>query len=301
MPASSSRFTLALLIAVGLLPFVYLLAIPPDTADAVFWIARADPSDPDWLAWTFGQRHFRVTLRPATALSFTATWLVSGPNPWGHRLFDLLLHGSVVGLTYAVVRRWSTNPSPWAAWTAALVVAAHPLALFVLVDLARRSYTLASVFVLLAVLVCPRNDAPPDRRRTLGLAAAGLSALAALAHEGGYVAFVLCTVLVVPPMERLVTPAAWREALGRHRWLLGGSLGLGVVLMAWRTLVFAGVGGYRRGTPAPLATLQATLEGLFPGSTRASARRGPGSAWDGRRWSWGRWGSPWQRTAHGTR
>ncbi len=251
------------LVGLALLPFLYLFDIAPQTSDAVEWLRKADPSYRRWLTWTFGTRQFEVTLRPVAALSYTASWLVGGLDVRPHRLVDLALHGLVIALTFAVIRRRSSG-APWAALAGASVVALHPLAAFVLTDLARRSYTLASVLMLATLLVAPAATDSPDRRRRWGVATASLAAAAALSHEVGYLAFALAAVLVVVPTERLTDLEAWRDAVSRQRWLLGASGVLVVGLLIWRALVFLGFGGYRRGVVTPLATAQATLESLFP-------------------------------------
>ena len=254
----------------GVLPYLWLLDIHPHSRDAIIWLQKADPSLPGWFDWTFATTQFKVTLRPVTALSYTLTHLLGGTDPAVHRGFDLLLHASTIGLTYEVVRRWSTGASQWGGVAAAAVVALHPLTRFVVPHLARRSYSLATMFILLALLAAARHDATDARRAWGGVGAAALAAAATLSHEIGYLAFALCAVLVVPPTGALWDVGAWRRAIQDQRWLLGSSVLLGAALLVWRLAALGGFGGYNKGTPTPLDKTGATLEALFPTFALAS-------------------------------
>jgi len=267
MSPPSHRWTwlaVLLVMGLGLAPWLWLVDIVPQSRDAVMWLQNADPSRSDWFEWTFLTRQFKVTLRPVAALSYTLTRALGGLEPAAHRLLDLALHGLVIGLTYAVVRRWSTRAPAWGGVMAAAVVALHPLVRYVVPDLARRSYSLTTVFVLLALLATPRNENGAPARAWRGIVAAGLAAGAALAHEVGYLAFALCALLVVPPVDALRDTSRWRDAILHQRWLLGASGLSGAVLLGWRFVALQGPGGYQRSGMYPLSNAARTLEGLVP-------------------------------------
>lgn len=251
----------ALLVLIGLAPFVYLLDIVPQSRDAVLWIDRGDPAGA-WAEWAFSTRQFQVTLRPLVAVSFTVTRRFADVSPFAHRLVDLVLHGLVIALPAAVVRRWSPHATVLGMVAASLVVAAHPLAGYVVPDLARRSYSMTTALILLTLLVVPRTSASPSLRRGAGVLASAIAAGAALSHEVGYLAFALAALAAVPPTQPGLT--AWTIAIRRQAWFLGSSLAFGTGLLTWRASVMGGLGGYHGGSPAPWTTGRSTIEALFP-------------------------------------
>ncbi|MEN0062721.1 MAG: hypothetical protein AAGA48_11260 [Myxococcota bacterium] len=256
---------LSLVVLIGVLPFLYLFDIWPQTRDAVLWIERADPTRPSWFTWTFASRQFHVTLRPLMALSFTATRMVAGVMPWAHRGIDLALHGLAIGLTFAVVRRWSTRASAVGAVLAALVVALHPLARFIVPYLSRRSYSMTVVFALLALLMAPRRTDSVRQRAVKGILAAVLCSASALSHEVGYLAFAICALVAVPSDGTgRSDDRTLRSGVMNQLWFLGASVVLGTGLLIWRASVMGGLGGYAGGAGNPYANVRSSIEGLFP-------------------------------------
>jgi tetratricopeptide (TPR) repeat protein len=87
--------------------------------------------------------------RPLTILSLTVNRALTGPEPWGYHLVNLLLHASVSALVWYCVLGAAGRP---AAWGAALLFAVHPLHTEAVTNITGRSEVLASLWVLAAWL-----------------------------------------------------------------------------------------------------------------------------------------------------
>ena len=83
---------LALLCAVSVRPYLWVLTVWPVSRDATIWISRGVPSFSGWQEWVFRTNHFNVGYRPLTALSYTADYLIGGFTVLPYRLTDVGLH-----------------------------------------------------------------------------------------------------------------------------------------------------------------------------------------------------------------
>ena len=296
MPRTPELAILALLVAAGIWPWLGELERWPMTPDSVTWIERAAlvPDWPAWLEWTFLSSHFDVGWRPLTALSFTANRLLAGLEPALYRGTDIALHALAAWLVAAVARRLAPELPAWSRWLAAALFLAHPVAGEVVPFLARRSYSLATVLSLAAVLVylAPVDDAQGDAQgdarrpaRGTSLAAGGLLALGLAANEVAVLAAAALPLLArahfgvrapvvsastawltVPSMIALALRTAVVGGLGGDE-LDEGAGALEVFAAAWRE-----IGGAAR-APAMLAWVAGALALAYYG-WRACAERG---------------------------
>jgi hypothetical protein len=265
MSRSAAIAILALIVAAGTWPWLGELPRWPMTPDAVTWIERAEVG-PGWLEWTFLASHFEVGWRPLTALSFTANRLLAGLDPLLYRATDLALHALAAWLVAASARRLAPGLPRWAGWLAAALFLAHPVAEEVVPYLARRSYALATVLVLLALLVHQRPREPGARSGLgRGLAAGTLLALGIASNEAAVLA---CGAL----------PLLARAQYGPRAPLLSpASVGLALpvlLVLALRTAVVGGIGGYEAGAAGAGQVLAAAWREIA-----CLARAGEGLAW----------------------
>lgn len=245
---------LASICAASIRPYLWVLTIWPVSRDATIWISRGALSFSGWQDWVFRTNHFNVGYRPLTALSYTADYLIGGFAVLPYRLTDMGLHVLAAILVYCTYRRLAPKLPRWGGLLAAALFAAHPVVDQVLPQLARRSYSLATVFGLAALLVlCPRCATAGAWVRSL--VGGTLLTAAVLAHEAAY--------MTVP----IVLLAVFHRAFGRpDRWrrvvaLCAIPLLLTVGALWIRSGVVGGVGGYaatdaraERAVPIALAT-----------------------------------------------
>ena len=221
----------------GLWPYLSTLGHYPEGSDAVKWATNAAPVSPDWLEWVFGSRHF-IGYRPATALTFTLNYVLTGWSPWGYRLTHIALHVATGIAVYGAFRVLFRDRGWWGV-VAAAIFFVHPASETVVPHLARRSYLLGSLFSVLAVLawtVVSRRTRPP----VLGvLGACSALSVALLSNEIAYVVvpiLILLSVLYRDPDRGLLSMSA------RALPILGvASLWIGV-----RYLVLGHMGGYHK-------------------------------------------------------
>jgi Flp pilus assembly protein TadD len=117
---------------------------------------------PDILArgyWTVDDRQVPNLYRPVTILSFALNRLLTGPDAFGFRVVDLLLHVLVTLLVAAVARRviaaagGASATAGAGAVAAALLFAAHPVHTEALGLVVGRSELLMALFTLLALVL----------------------------------------------------------------------------------------------------------------------------------------------------
>ena len=145
--------------SIGSRPWLATLDQIPMTADGRMWLERGDPGAEGWAEWVFRTRHFHVGYRPVAALTYSATMAVTGPVPGVLRATDLALHLAVALTLALLARRIAPRAPPWSAALAGLLYLLHPVAEDVVPYVARRSYTLSLLFVLLAQLLLLRRAA----------------------------------------------------------------------------------------------------------------------------------------------
>ena len=246
-------------------PYLWVLTVWPVSRDATIWISRgATVLLPVGKIGLLRTNHFNVGYRPVTALSYTADYLIGGFAAWPYRLTDLGLHLLSAVLVYLTYRRLAPKLAPWGGVLAAGLFAMHPVVDQVVPQLARRSYSLATVFGLGGLLVlCPRTE-PGPTPWARSLAGGTLLTLAVLSHEAAYMTVPIALLVVL------------HRALGRpdpfRRVVALGTIPLLLVLGAlWvRAGVVDGVGGYadkgarvERVVPIALATWH-TLDAAAP-------------------------------------
>jgi hypothetical protein len=273
MRRSTELAILALVVAAGVWPWLGELERWPMTPDSVTWIERAAPLPdwPAWLEWTFLSSHFDVGWRPLTALSFTANRLLAGLEPLLYRGTDIALHALAAWLVAAVARRLAPGLPPWSRWLAAALFLAHPVAGEVVPFLARRSYSLATVLSLTAVLVylAPLDGAQGDARggaprpaRGTSLAAGVLLALGLAANE-------------VAVLAAAALPFLARAHFGVRAPVLSASTAWlavpATIALALRTAVVGGLGGYELDEGAGALEVFAAAWREIGGAARAPA------------------------------
>ena len=273
------------LLVVGLAalwPYYEVLGFWPISRDATTWVVSGNPHADGWADWVFRTRHFRVSYRPLTALSYTANYLLGGYDAWPYRGTDLFLHAAVGWLTYGLYRRVWPGAPRWGGLLAALVVWGHPLVDEVAPHLARRSYALASALSLLGLVIAvPRATNAVEGRVAVraGRALLGgvLLAAALLANETAIVA------VAALPLLRLHRRGEGARAAWGALLAAAPAMVLAGVVVVVRQLVIGGVGGYavdvdRAARVAPIfrACLQSLLMSrpLVPGA-------GSGAGWLG--------------------
>jgi hypothetical protein len=95
-----------------------------------------------WQCW------LPLQTRPLTWFSFWASYQIGGENALGYRLVSLVLHGTVVGLLWDVLRRLIPER---AALIATALFAVHPLVVEPVAYIYDRGTLLAALFSLLAI------------------------------------------------------------------------------------------------------------------------------------------------------
>jgi hypothetical protein len=95
--------------------------------------------------------------RPVLNLSYAVTYRVSGPDPWGYHLGNIVLHAANALLLYFWLRltleamHARTREAHWMAWGAALLFAVHPLQTEAVTYVSGRADVLAAFFGLAAL------------------------------------------------------------------------------------------------------------------------------------------------------
>jgi hypothetical protein len=71
---------------------------------------------------------FAVCARPLVNLSLAINYAISGLNPWSYHLLNVVIHALAALALFGILRRTLAGPAAaFAAWTAALLWALHPL------------------------------------------------------------------------------------------------------------------------------------------------------------------------------
>lgn len=238
-----------LLVVAWLLCFAPLLHAPPASRDALLWIQRG--TDEQWLTWALGQRHF-VGYRPLTALSFSVNDLL-GRSAFAIRAVDQALFLCAGGMLFALARRWTG----W--WPAVVALAAyvlHPSGEEIIVDVARRSYSLSAVLGLGGLLCIHRR-----------WCAVALLTAAVLCNEMAIVLLVLAPWFARSQGSFQSLRAGWPHGLAVllvvvvRLWVLRGSGGYdgATVLLPWLAGAPVSEAGLLRPLQAALAGLYQTL------------------------------------------
>lgn len=222
------------LLALGAWPWIGVCALMPQSYDAAVWMVNGLPSNPTLWNWVLGGPHF-IGYRPLTALSFTIDGLIWGLNPLGYNLTNLALHLATACAVAYVTRRLAPDLPKWVALIAMCVFLAHPVAVEVAPQVARRSYALATLLALIALgLVAPSDDpAQPDRTsRTENwrwMLAALAVALATWAHEFGII------------MAVVIPAALWLNARSQRAKRSSVLLPAGVIAFAGAVALASGM------------------------------------------------------------
>ena len=122
------------------------------------------------LTWTrpyyYMQGNEFSAYRPMTSFSFYVNGLVTGTNPWGFRLFNMVLYGIVCVLVFELMRRFFldchglntklTMTNNLAFWVA-MVFAVLPIHTEVVNNIVGRAEILSLIFVISAILANFKN------------------------------------------------------------------------------------------------------------------------------------------------
>ena len=180
------------------------------------------PSQLAWMVTTTRMGHYM----PLTWLTFGATYVAAGMDPWAYHLGSLLLHALdaalVTGLAWGLIARASGAPAAPVAPTAAgaamagLAFGVHPLRAESVAWITDRSDLLCAAFVLLGLLAYLRaiGDDGALRWRPWGILALLSMAAALLSKE---IAVTLPAVLLVLDAYPLRRPVGWARRLG-EKW-----------------------------------------------------------------------------------
>ncbi|MCH2173070.1 glycosyltransferase family 39 protein [Myxococcota bacterium] len=184
--------------------------------------------------------------RPLSSLSWGLDWYLWGLEPFGFHLTNLLLHlvnSLLVYRLFLALPPASPNSPPirrgdWEATLAGFFFAIHPLTMETVPALARRPDLLFALFALLTLHATHRAVTHNSK---IALLAGGLTAALGFASKDSAV--------VIPAMATSMvwcfsSPAPVRTRLVRcARWTWPPALAIAVVL-AWRSNILGGMGGY---------------------------------------------------------
>jgi len=209
-------------------------------SDSADWVVLGATDRPGWPEWTFRSSHL-AGYRPLAAISYSLNYVISGFEPVSYRLLDVALHVGVAYLIFALYRRFVPALPQWGGWLASGLFLAHPLAEQIVPIMARRSYSLAALFSLSALILIrdgiARSDGRVDLRRlTLGtlLLACGL-----LSNETAFVT--VAVILALPLYVRGLR-------FDRVFWTYAGvPLVAATLVIALRWVIIGGLGGYAAG------------------------------------------------------
>jgi hypothetical protein len=228
-PPSFVAVGLLLVLILGAWPHLFALSLQPESRDAVLWITRSATSNPTWERWVFLRDHF-VAYRPVTALSYTADSVIGGFAVEPYRATDLLIHLACAVALFVLARRLAPKAAAWGGLVATAVFLAHPAAAHVVPHLARRSYSLSTLFAAAGLAVIAGSLGAARL-----VAAASLLVLSALSNEAGYAAFPAAAALIGMQPDRT---KRWRASA----IALLAMVGVGLVIV--RLLVLGDLGGY---------------------------------------------------------
>jgi hypothetical protein len=209
-PNAITSRTIRRWIAPALVALVTLAAFAPVLSNAfIDWDDRANfVTNPSYrglgwshLAWMATTFH-RGVYQPLAWLLAAVEYSIGGVEPWVYHAGSWLLHGLAAGLLYALARPLFARLAPghpeaatFAAATAALLWATHPLRVETVAWASAQGYPLAAVFTLGALLAWLRAR---DDRAAGGRAAAAWSTAS--------VALATCAYLAKPAAVTLPCP-----------------------------------------------------------------------------------------------
>ena len=218
--------SLLAVLAVGTWPYWVNLQYGPMGSDSAEWVVRGSTDRPNWSEWVFRSPHL-AGYRPVAAISYSLNYLISGLEPASYRLLDIVLHVSVAFSIFALYRRLARGLPLWGGWLASALFLAHPLAEQVVPIMARRSYLLATLFSVSALIVIWDGLArsAPGNRTDFGPPVIGALLLAGglLSNETAFVT--VAVILALPFFVRgmrfdrvavayagfpLLAPTCWR-------------------------------------------------------------------------------------------
>jgi len=191
--------------------------------------------------------------RPITTLSYSLDYSIWKLNPFGYQLTNLILHILVTTLVFLFVYALTTGRQA-IAWLSAVVFTTHPVLVETVPATARRSDIIAALFLLLSLLLFLRHLSTVSRTRGFLLCSILFSALALGAKE---IAIILPLVI----FAHLAIFSEERSPKIRITRALKASISYFVVafvLLAWRTYVLKGLGGYVN-TPFGIINLAPTF------------------------------------------
>ena len=197
----------------------------------------------DWQSvWDIFTRHYwwpsleSRLFRPVTTLSYWLNYSVlgNGGNPPGYHAVNLLLHWVNAVLAFSLVR--AVTRRPWAALTAAAVLAVHPLTVESVTNVVGRADLLAGMSVVGGLLLYREFLRSGGGRAAAVLAGLGASCLAGVFCKES--AVVLPGVMLIHDVALSANGVASKSAAVR-RWLARSWPAYAVVLFALAVLAWA--------------------------------------------------------------
>lgn len=192
------------------------------------------------------------TWRPLRLMSWLLDYQVAGLAAWWYHLVNVVLHGAVVGLLFAVMRRLGIGAP--AAAIGALVFAVHPVQTETVLWIKERDGLLCHALLLLGIWWALGRHLWQVPAALLAFTAALLSKESAVAAGPVLVLLAGCEW-----MRGERDPARWR------RWvlLLGGAFAVTVAYLAVRSTIMGSVGQMDRHLGGTWAATQWTMAGMF--------------------------------------
>lgn len=117
--------------------------------------------------------------RPLTFASFAFSYLFSGLEPYGYRLFNVIAHACAAAVLFRVASAlfaFIGETSPWAPFLCALLFAVHPVQTDAVTFISNRSDILAALFYLLAFGAFVRSLQEPGGGKSRALRVGALAA-----------------------------------------------------------------------------------------------------------------------------
>ncbi len=191
----------------------------------------------DYWASTLGPGFGGNIYRPLVLLSFALNYAVSGLNPFGYHLINLLLHLAVCLALYALARQLGLS------WAAALATstlfAVHPLHTEAVTGIVGRAELLMALGILLAVAWYVRGGAPDRLDVRFVLASWAAFGAALLSKEQAMMLPALLALADLSLVRTVNEGQAWRHVI-RTAWrrylayvlILGAYLGLRAAVLA---------------------------------------------------------------------
>lgn len=172
--------------------------------------------------------------RPLANATLALNYAMSGLDPWGYHVFNILIHALAAATLFGVVRRVSQLPTLqgrfaehglWLALATAVLWAVHPLQTEAVTYVVQRVESLAGLFYLLTVYCFVRSVRSPCGVRWQ------VASVVACFLGAGCKEIVVSAPLLVLLCDRTWIAGSFREAIRRRAWFYVGLAASWVVLL----------------------------------------------------------------------